>query len=70
MTRPFESDFVTTTNQPLVVLTAPELVGLLRRVAGGLARLEQLPRYPGMSGTVAAAAHAVHRALVELESIG
>lgn len=44
-----------------------EIVGLLRRAAGSLADLEMFPTYPGEEVVLRIAAHAVHRALIELE---
>jgi hypothetical protein len=69
MTRPFESEPPTTCTL-LMVPTEGEIFQLLRQVAGDLARLEQISACPSNGRHLAAAAHAVHLALVELEPLG
>jgi len=68
MTRPFESDPLTVDTWG-IASTEAEVVGLLRRAARGLACLEEFPTYPGEALRLAAASHAVRRALVELEAL-
>jgi hypothetical protein len=45
------------------------IVGLLRQAAGELARLVESPTNPGDAHHTAAALHAIHRALIELEPL-
>ena len=69
MTRSFESE--RSTNGTLLMVPAVgEVLQLLRHVAGDLAKLEQSSACPSDGRPLAAAAHAVHLALVELEPLG
>jgi len=68
VTRPFEPEILDA-RPPFATVSATEVAGLLHRAADGLAWLEQMPCFPGTNEHLSAAAHAVHRALIELESI-
>jgi hypothetical protein len=67
--RPFEMELVSE-DSLLVPYSESEIIGLLRRAAAGLARLEQSPPQPGSRMRLSSALKAVLVALDELQEDG
>ena len=61
--------FVETALGPLSPTPEEAIVGWLRRAVGGLTKLMDSPSHPRDDHHLAAALHAVHRALIELEPL-